>query len=774
MQFLYQPLTWGFLLVGIPILIHLINLLRHRRVKWAAMDFLLESQRRNRRWILLKQWLLLASRMLAMLLLVTMLAKWMSGSEWLNWFGGQTTHHYVLVDDSYSMQETDQSSNAYSRGLQAVTGLLKSIGSRPGQHQLTLVRWSRAALAMRDGSENARLDSAADLLAQSIPQDPSSLLERINATSPTSLSLSPAESLELITPLISEKAEQNSEVYLVTDLRRNEFGEPGDLANQLQVLDQNSAKIHFVDCSFPNPKNNLSIVSMEPEQEVWAAQVPLMVRFQVRNRGSQIARNVIVRLRSISYPTQATQPQVDKPYSGEVLDLPAVVIEQINPGETVTRQSQVIFGVDGNHVIEAAIEQDALSADNRRWCTLDIKAAQRVLLVDGDIDQRNAFFFESVVNPNANLKTGIQVEKQDASYLRDVAPELLSEFDVVTLLDVPRLDGQAVTKLEEYCRSGGGVFIVCGENTNAKFVNESMYRESEGLFPVALNGIIDTRTSSSSGEPQVVANAHPVLAPLLQLESSPFLLLQIRRMFEIADPVAANVQTVARGPSGRPLMLDKSFGDGRVLTLLTGLSNEWSTWPQDPTFVVMTLRSLGYLGSFRRPETSQPTGSPIEVVVSGTSLLPEAEVLVPGVDEGIRIRLPRQIEQDDAQESSRLSLAIDLDGADRNLTDSLLRPGIFEAWMVNAQGEQLVKNFAHNVSPAEGDLELMSHSELKQKLGGLPIDIRSAETVSNLSTNSRDAVHSTLLLCLLGALLLGEQALAYSASYHAPAVGARA
>ena len=72
MQFLYSPLTWGFLLIGVPILVHLINLLRHRRQKWAAMEFLLESYRRNRRWVMLKQWLLLLARMLVMGLLVLM------------------------------------------------------------------------------------------------------------------------------------------------------------------------------------------------------------------------------------------------------------------------------------------------------------------------------------------------------------------------------------------------------------------------------------------------------------------------------------------------------------------------------------------------------------------------------------------------------------------------------------------------------------------------------------------------------------------------------
>lgn len=772
MQFLYSPLTWGFLLVGVPILIHLINMLRHRRQKWAAMDFLLESYRRNRRWVMLKQWLLLASRMLAMLLLVTMLAKWISGAQWLSWIGGQTTHHYVLLDDSYSMGEIDQNATAYSRGLQALTGLVRSIGTRPGQHQISLVRWSRASLALKDRNSDARLDVAADLLGQSVSQNSDQLLERVNATEPTSLALSPTESLELISPLIAENAEQQSEVYLVTDLRRNEFAEPESLRNQLQSLTQNSAEIHFVDCS-QSDGNNLSIVSLEPEQEVWASGVPLMMRFQVRNRTQQTANNVIVRLRAISYAKGTTKPQVEKPFSGETLDLPAVVIEQISAGETVTRQVQVVFGVPGDHVVEAAIDRDALTADNRRWCTIEIEAAQTVLLIDGEIDQSNAFFFENVVNPNPQLSTGIQVEKNDAAFLRDVTPELLAKFDVIALLDVPRMDAQAISKLEQYCRDGGGLLQLCGRNTNLKYVNESLFRNGEGFFPAQLQEIIQIDDSIQSNEPQVQARQHPVLGQLLQLETSPFFLLQIRTLFGIGDLENSAIEVVASGPEGRPLLLDRPLGQGRVLTLLTGLTSDWSNWAQDPTFVVMTLRSLGYLGSFRRPATSSATGSDIEMLVTGTAVLPEAELIVPGREEGIRIRLQREVDQDNVENVAKLQIGIDLDGTDRDLTDSLLRPGVFEAWMVNAQGEYLVKNYAHNVPAAEGDLEKVTHAELEQKLGSVPINIETADAMSMLSANSQDAVHSTLLMCLLGALLLGEQVLAYSASYHAPAIGVR-
>ena len=66
---------WGSLLVALPVLIHLINLLRHRRVPWAAMEFLLESQRRNSTWIKLKQLLLLLLRMAAVAGVVLLVAQ---------------------------------------------------------------------------------------------------------------------------------------------------------------------------------------------------------------------------------------------------------------------------------------------------------------------------------------------------------------------------------------------------------------------------------------------------------------------------------------------------------------------------------------------------------------------------------------------------------------------------------------------------------------------------------------------------------------------------
>ena len=103
MQFTFQALTGGFLIALVPLLIHLINLMRHRRVKWAAMEFLLKSYKKHRKWVWLKQLLLLLLRMAIVAVIVAMLAQWDPQNTWFTRWGGRVTHHFVVVDDSYSM-----------------------------------------------------------------------------------------------------------------------------------------------------------------------------------------------------------------------------------------------------------------------------------------------------------------------------------------------------------------------------------------------------------------------------------------------------------------------------------------------------------------------------------------------------------------------------------------------------------------------------------------------------------------------------------------------
>src|SRR5438105_1421048 len=74
--FLMNPaLAVGTAAVASPILIHILSKRRYRRVRWAAMDFLLQAQRKNRRRIKIEQIILLALRCLAVFLIAMMIAR---------------------------------------------------------------------------------------------------------------------------------------------------------------------------------------------------------------------------------------------------------------------------------------------------------------------------------------------------------------------------------------------------------------------------------------------------------------------------------------------------------------------------------------------------------------------------------------------------------------------------------------------------------------------------------------------------------------------------
>src|SRR5437870_10420442 len=91
----------GAALVSSPIIIHLINRMRYRRVKWAAMEFLLKSQKRNRRRLIIEQLILLALRISLVLLVGLLLARFLSDA--LAFARPQSTLHVVVLDDTASM-----------------------------------------------------------------------------------------------------------------------------------------------------------------------------------------------------------------------------------------------------------------------------------------------------------------------------------------------------------------------------------------------------------------------------------------------------------------------------------------------------------------------------------------------------------------------------------------------------------------------------------------------------------------------------------------------
>ncbi|MGB0742799.1 MAG: BatA domain-containing protein, partial [Planctomycetaceae bacterium] len=76
-QFFLNPafVLPGAALILLPILIHILSRLRYRQIRFAAMEFLLESEELNRRRLILEQLLQLLLRILIVLLIVLLISR---------------------------------------------------------------------------------------------------------------------------------------------------------------------------------------------------------------------------------------------------------------------------------------------------------------------------------------------------------------------------------------------------------------------------------------------------------------------------------------------------------------------------------------------------------------------------------------------------------------------------------------------------------------------------------------------------------------------------
>src|ERR1700732_3125304 len=106
MEFFAHPwyMAAGGALVSSPIIIHLINRMRFKRLRWAAMEFLLKSQKRNRRRLIIEQLILLMLRILLVLLVGFLLAHF-KGNTFAGAGQGTGIAHLIIVDDSLSVSD---------------------------------------------------------------------------------------------------------------------------------------------------------------------------------------------------------------------------------------------------------------------------------------------------------------------------------------------------------------------------------------------------------------------------------------------------------------------------------------------------------------------------------------------------------------------------------------------------------------------------------------------------------------------------------------------
>ena len=739
MSFLF-PLLFqvGLPLVAVPVLIHLINLRRQRRIPWAAMQFLLASRRNNKKWILFKQLLLLAARMTAIAVLVLMLAKLIVRNEWLRLIGSGTTHHVVLVDDSYSNSDRWENTTGFDQAKHAVQAIVDQAYRQAGVQQITLLRFS----------EEARLAAGAQpqVFAQSIDDAFRSRLEPLLAGwAASETDVGPGDALKAIPRLPLAGDEQAVILYLISDFRARQFASAGEVRQLLEDLGEDVAQIHLVRC-VEEERPNLAITALAPESGVRAAGVETWMNVTVANYGDAPARGAILQFQQ----------------DGDALA--ALPLEDVPAGQELTKKFRVQFAGVGAHWLSASLGPDAVDADNRRHFACQLAAAQPVLIIDGSLDGLGGRQLSLALAPGGNTRTGWSPHVESPSYL--ARTDELAKQAAVYLLDVARLQENEVAALEEYLEDGGGVAFFIGSQTNRDFFNERLYRGGKGLFPLPLalpTQLLDSRHDTG---PDVSVTDHPLFAALAGRRNGFLPLVMVDYYYAVAAdwtlPADGSTDVLATLRNDAPLVVERRFGRGRVVAQLTKLSTgdtplgRWTNWSLNPIFPVLANELAGYLSANRRQDAVYRVGDDLVVSVPEADYQPEMRFLLPA-DGNVRAEVPVDATVERGQLTARL--------------EGVATSGIYEVELQRLDGERERRAFAFNVPVGEGDLQLVSREELSRQLAGVEFELHDAAHMTVDQQQLAGLQLGDALLVTLVVTLLVEQMLAYVASFHVRPAG---
>jgi hypothetical protein len=482
LEFLFPwSMVAGGILISSPIIIHLINRMRFKRVRWAAMEFLLKSQKRNRRKLIIEQLILLLLRCLLVALIGLIVARFLGFN--LNFFKPQNRHHVVLLDDTASMndqwkEERSGLTTSFKEGKRLI---VEEIAKHAGQ-AANLQKFKVVRITNPD-----EVVFRTDVLNEETRKELGNKLQNAECTA---LHVDLLKSVERARKLFEETPQDQNILYVVSDFRHNDWSGSAreQLNKQLQAMSDKDkglgVQVKFVDVAHPARKEteagyhpNLAITRLQPETAIVGQNMP-MTEFTVAvaNYGPTVRENVQVKVRLDG----VEQLQSSVPFPS------------IQPRTVMEQKFRLYLDKVGlNQVVAYLPEEDeGLNLDNTRYAVVEVKERVPVLVVDGDLTNSkkeggDLFFLQVIFQPSASydIVPGYKLESTRPDELEKMD---LNQYPNIYLVNVPDLNEKAKANLEAYVKQGGTVCFVMGDKVKADFYNTQLYADGKGVFPVPL------------------------------------------------------------------------------------------------------------------------------------------------------------------------------------------------------------------------------------------------------------------------------------------------
>lgn len=551
MSFLAPFFLLGLAALAVPVLIHLTQKERKSVVQFPSLMFLrkipYESVQRRR----IRDWLLLALRLAAILLIVMAFARpFVRGSSVAAAAGG-ARDIVVVLDRSYSMGYGD----TWTRAQRAAAD---AIASATPADRISLVLFA----------------DTAEVALRSTP-DRSRAVAEINAAAPGPGGTKYGPAIKLAGSLLAESLLPRKELVLVSDFQRGGWQPddtmrlPGGATVTTQVVE-------------PAQGTNLALtpVSLLRTREPGQPE-RVTVTAGMLNRTSTPAANVPIALELDGRVVQDLKISADANGSASVSFQP-VTIAQANTRATVR------LGGAGPAV-------DSLARDNVFHFVITPSAPVPVMTVSSSSADAMLYLARALAIGDAP-RFEAAVQSPDA-----LGSDALTRARVIILNDVPVSDAVAA-KLVTFVEGGNGVLLAAGARA-------SWPQSRTAWLPAAIGPAVDR--SRGAARLSGMDYGHAVFEPFRAPRSGDF--SSARYYSYRALTAAKDASVLARFDTGEPALVERMAGRGRVMVYASTLDLNWNDLPLKPMFLPFVHQLGRHLSGFREQPAWLTIGQVLDV-----------------------------------------------------------------------------------------------------------------------------------------------------------------
>ncbi len=555
MSFLNPLVLFGLAAAAIPIIIHLFNFRKPKKVDFSSVEFLKELQQNTMRRMHLKQLLLLALRTLAIAALVLSFSRpTLTGSLAESVGKRSSTSIALILDNSMSMDLRDAQGDYITQARELAKTVVNQMESGDEVSILTLA----------GRSPNEILPFTNQLLAR----------DAIDQVVPSAGGKTLSSIIDLAQAKLAESSRPNREIYILSDLQASTF------TDSSRVAAEKDANIVFIPIG-SDPPANVAVESVKITSKIVEAGQPVRLQAGIRNYGQNSIQDLVVN----AYLDEQRVAQSNialAPGGFGVVDL------VLTPKRRGWLSGQI------------QIESDIFESDNTRHFVLDVPERRRVLLVQGEGESGKyidlALSAELTRGRVAFDITSIQENRLPATEL--------TGFDAVILLGPKSISSGEVANLNSFVGNGGGLLLFPGSGADRSGLNDLLSRLGGGSYTTYMDGKGEPIASLGGSDFE-----HPIFDGMFDSDNRSALRMEEVQLFRQVNYQAGtgNEQSIVKLRSNQPYLHELNSGAGRSLIFSSMPDPSWSDLPLRGLFIPLMYRSLFYVSSAQSSEYADLT-----------------------------------------------------------------------------------------------------------------------------------------------------------------------